>query len=151
MIRKSKKVTIENVDITSTELAFCDAADLLPDLVAAIGPSGGAWNEGSGNLGDVIGMLAEKFTSGGLVRYLGRLLSCTSIVDKDAKVKVELLDSREKLDEAFTGRQKLVPVAVKLALEVSFKDFLEGLALAGLKIPTLSPSAVSVPSTTATG
>lgn len=153
MNRKSKKVTIEGVDIISMELEFCDAADLLPDLVAALGPAGGSFKDGESSMGEALGMLADRFTKGNFTGYLGRLLAATTIIDKESKpaVKVEFLDTREKLNAAFTGRGKLVPVAVKLALEVSFKDFLDGLVLAGLKIPKLSPSADSPTTTTDIG
>ena len=62
---------------------------------------------------------------------------------------------RDALDKAFTGRQRFIFPAVKLALEVSFGGFLGGLALIGIELPKIpamtSPSEDSSQSTSATG
>ena len=39
------------------------------------------------------------------------------------------------LNRAFTGRKKLAMGVVKLALEVNFRDFFDGVDLAGLTTP----------------
>lgn len=157
MNRRSKSVTVDSIEIISMELEFCDATDLYAEMVAVIAPSGGSFVGGIGSLGLALGAIAREFSGGGLTKQLARLLKTTTLIDRSAKVKVELLDSRKKLDEAFTGRQKYVFPAVKLALEVSFADFLDGPKLIGLdlaswlKTLTGSSSEGSAPSTTATG
>lgn len=150
MSARTKKITVENCDIHTTELEFCDATDLWADLLAALGGAGGAYAEGAVNGGEALGRIAKEVAAGGLVRFLARVLARTTVIFK-GDAKVELLDSREKLNQAFTGRQKFAFHAVKLALEVNFKDFLDGLESIGLKIPRPSLSAVSPPSTAATG
>lgn len=154
MSRKVKTATFDKVELRSTELETCDALDLFADMMPFLAPTHGHYTEGTINAGEALGNLAREFTGGGLVKHLLRLLACTTLHDKEGKgSKVELIgESREKMNLAFGGRGKLLVPAVKLALEVSFKDFLEGLALAGLKLPKiLSPSATSIPSTPDTG
>lgn len=153
--RKTRMEAVDNVEIHSTELEFCDATDLLTDMTAVIGPAAGAAQGGMANVGEAIAMFAREVVGGRLTGYLTRLLKCTTVIVKgDNAVKVSLLDSRDKLNKAFTGRQQMIFPAVKLALEVSFADFLGGLALVGLdmeKIKTLLSSGDSSPSTSATG
>lgn len=146
-----KSLTIENVEFYSTELLFCDATDLLADMSAVIAPAGGAWNTAVANRGDAIAMFAREVSNGRLTSFLARVLSGTTMMVRGAGAGTFDLGSRDGLNNAFTGRQKFAFPAVKLALEVSFKGFLDGLALIGLKIPTQSTSGDSNPSTSATG
>lgn len=154
MSRRTKKLDVdESVTLHSTELEFCAATDLLADMTMVAGPAIGAWKDGSVNKGEAIAMLARELVGGRLSAHLTRLLACTTLIAKDGDkpMKVENLDSREKLNKAFTGRQKYIGAAVKLALEVSFVDFLGALALAGLPIPNLSSSESSTQTTTDIG
>lgn len=148
--RRSKRLAVENVEFLSTELEFCDATDLLADMSSIIAPVGGLYMGGYADRGEAIGKIAKEFVGGRLTTLLARLLACTTMSIR-GEGKVDLIDSREKLNAAFTGRSKFIYPAVKLALEVSFKDFLDGLALIGVKTPTLSHSEDSSPSMTATG
>ncbi len=63
--------------------------------------------------------------------------------------------SRSAIDKAFIGRAQFIPAAVKLAMEVNFKSFLDGIKLIGIDLnpPTTSPSSSedSDQSTSATG
>lgn len=151
---KTRSVTVEGVEFSCTEMQFCDAVDLLADMTAVVGPAGGGYIGGALSRGIAVGEFAKEVAGGKLTSFLSRVLSTTTMIDKGAKLKVDLLDSREKLNTAFTGRAKFVFPAVKLALEVSFKDFLDGLRLIGWKLPTMptqSGSADSSPSTSVTG
>lgn len=152
--RKTRKDTVEyggvSVEFTTTEIEFCDATDLLTDMSAVVAPTGGLYLGGYADRGEAIGKLAKEFVGGRLTALLQRLLACTTVSIR-GEGKVDLLDSREKLNAAFSGRKAFVFPAVKIALEVNFKDFLDGLALVGIKIPTLSPSEDSSQSTSATG
>ena len=47
---------------------------------------------------------------------------------------------------ALTGRQKYIVPAVKLALEVSFSGFLDGLDLIGISLPKMPAMAAPFPS-----
>lgn len=120
------------------EMEFCDAVDLFTDMTAAIAPSAGALVGGIASRGLALGEIAKEVAGGKLTAYLARVLATTTLIVPSEKLKVELINSREQLNKAFTGRAKLIYPAVKLALEVSFKDFLddEWLSLLGLKIPT---------------
>lgn len=150
-----KSVTVENVEIHCVELPFCDATDLLADLMAIVAPAGGDFNAGMAHAGDALGRIAREIVGGALTRYLTRLLATTTMIVKgEGGGRFDLIDSKDALNRAFTGRQKFIYPAVKLALEVNFKGFLDGLALIGIKIPKLMPappSADSSQSTTATG
>lgn len=151
----NRKITIENVEIHCAELLFCDATDLLADLTAIIAPAAGDFQGGMAHAGDALGRIAREIIGGALTGYLTRLLATTTMIVKgEGGGKFDLLDSKDKLNRAFTGRQKFIYPAVKLALEVNFKGFLDGLALIGMKIPKLMPvppSEDSSQSTTATG
>src|SRR5262245_20256111 len=107
-------------------------------MMAVLGLAGGAYEEGALNRGDVLGLTGKELTGAQLPKFPGRLLACTTLVG-GGEGKSGRIGSLEKLNRAFTGRQRFVFPAVKLALEVSFKDFLDGLVLIGAKIPTLSP------------
>ncbi len=152
--RRTRKDTVDHegvsVEFVTTQLPFCDATDLLADMSAVVAPTGGLYMSGYADRGEAIGKLAKEYVGGRLTALLQRLLAGTTInVRGDGKV--DLIDSREKLDAAFTGREAFVFPAVKIALEVNFKGFLGGLALIGLKIPKLSHSEDSSQSTSATG
>lgn len=152
--RRTRKDSAEHegmsVEFVTTQLPFCDATDLLADMTSIIAPNGGSYLGGYAARGEALGQIAKEFVGGRLTALLARLLASTTMNVK-GDGKVDLIDSREKLDEAFTGREMFVPFAVKAALEVNFKGFLAGLALVGLKIPKLPPSADSSQSTNATG
>lgn len=152
MGKKTKELKVDDdIKLISTELDVCDSIDLIADIMGPLAPAGAAWNTGA-HAGDAIGMLARELTGGGLTRNLIRLLSCTTLVCKSEQLKVELIDSREKFNQAFAGRAKYVAPAVKLAVEVSLSGFLDGLELIGIKKPTLAkPSGLSIQNTNATG
>lgn len=149
-----------SVEIVSTELLFCDATDLGADMMAAVGMPAGmigvAMRQGFGvNVGEAIGMFARELVGGKLTGYLTRVLANTTLIVRGEGAGTFSMDSREALDKALTGRQKYIAPAVKLALEVSFTGFLDGLALIGIELknlmPTISPSEDSSQSTIATG
>lgn len=146
--RRSRTETVEGVEIHSVELEFCDAADLLPELLAIVAPAGGVANGGL-NIGDGIAAMASALLGGRLTSLMPKVLAATTVIIPGVG-QVDLT-SRENLNRAFSGRKKFIFPAMKLALEVSFADFLDGLKLVGVTIPTLSPSADSDLSTTATG
>lgn len=153
MSKKTKTIAVDSdVSIMTMELDVCDSLDLIAEIVGPVAPSMSAWNTGRADMGEAMGMLSRELTGGSLTRHLVSLLKCTTVIVKSEKLKVELLDSREKLNQAFAGRQKYLASAVKLAMEVSLSDFLDGLKLIGMKIPSLAPpSEDSTPSTSVTG
>jgi hypothetical protein len=150
--RKTKSITLEGgVEIHSTELEFCDATDLMTDIIATVAPAAGSYQAGIAHMGDAAGLICRELASGRLTTYLARVLAGTTIFIKEEKLRVDCINSRDKLNKAFSGRQKLVAPAVELAWEVSFKDFLGVLAELSAKIQKLSPSAASSESTESTG
>lgn len=143
-----------NVELYSTELLYCDAADLFADLAAVIGPAGGAWTAGNANRGDALAMFAREVVGGRLVSYLVRVLAGTIMIVRGEGAGNYPLNSRDALNKAFTGRQKYSLPAVKLALEVSMGGFFVGLPLIGIDPAAMmsqSLSEDSSPSTTVTG
>ncbi len=144
------------VEIVSTELLFCDATDLLADMMAVIGMPAAAARGGAA-LGDALAMFAREVVGGRLTGYLTRVLANTTMIARGEGSGTFGMDSRDALDKAFTGRQKYIAPAVKLALEVSFAGFLDGLGLIGISLPKIpplmvpSPSEDSSQSTSATG
>lgn len=154
---KTLKVDDE-VEIHSSTMEFCDATDLFNDIMAAVGGGGGGFMAGYGNRGESLAAIAKELAGGRLTAYLARILSCTTVIVRgEHKCKVELINSREKLNAAFTGRSKYVFPAVKLAVEVNYSGFLDGLKsigidpLKGIAGTTESPSDDSNPSTESTG
>jgi hypothetical protein len=142
------------VEIHSTELLFCDATDLFADLTAVIGPAGAGFARGGAQLGDAIAMFAREVVGGRLVSYLTRVLASTSMVVRGDGAGNYSLGNRAALDKAFTGRQKFVFPAVKLALEVSLSGFFQGFALIGFDPAAMmgrTSSEDSSQSTSATG
>lgn len=152
MSLRSKSDTFDNIELCSTELGFCDATDLLADMMAVVAPGGGAYQGGMASRGEAIGLIARELIGGRLSGYLVRMLSGTSMIARGADALNITLNSKANLDKAFAGRKKYAIAAVKQAVEVNYKDFLDGLALIGLKLPDMArPSDVSSPSTTVTG
>lgn len=151
MSRKSKTLKIEDVTLISTELDVCTSLDLIADVMGPLAPAGGAWTSGqAANAGEAVGMIAREMVGGTLTKHLITVLSCTTLTAP--QLKIDCIDSREKLNQAFAGRQKFLLPAVKLAVEVSLAGFLDGLELIGMKKPNLAQSfADSKTSTDATG
>lgn len=145
-VRPSHSLDIGDVKVFCVELDYVTSVDLLSDLVAAIGPAG-AVAQGQMSA-EALTMMAGALVSGRLTELQARLLTGTTVVFPGEKV--DIVD-RDSLNRAFTGRKKYAIAVTKFALEVNFKDFLDGLALAGLEIQTLSRSDDSSPSTSATG
>lgn len=145
------------VELVSTELLFCEATDLTADLLAIAGPAGAGFAARGGNsVVDAIAALVRELVSGRLTQYLTRVLANTTMIVRGEGAGAYPLNSRAALDKAFTGRQKYVFPAVKLALEVSLVGFLDGLALIGFDLRTMMtrrelPSEDSSQSTIATG
>lgn len=149
-----------SVEIVSTELLFCDATDLLADMMAAIGMPAGmigvAMRSGFGvNVGEAIAMFARELVGGKLTTYLTRVLANTTMIVRGDGSGTFGMGSRDALDKALTGRQKYIMPAVKLALEVSLMGFLDGFDLIGIDLkklmPTISTSEDSSQSMSATG
>ena len=110
--RRNRKDAAEHegvsVEFVTTQLPFCDATDLLSDMTAIIAPTGGAYLGGYAARGEALGGIAKEFVGGRLTALLSRLLAGTTMnVRGDGKV--DLIDSRAKLDEAFTGREAFLP------------------------------------------
>lgn len=150
------------MEFVSTEMLFCDATDLGADLMAAMGRAAGAWlaggakgSPGAGVLvrSEALQMVALEVVGGRLTSYLARILATTTMLVRGEHAGKFDLKDRAALDRAFTGRQKYIFPAVKLALEVSLGGFLDGLKLIGIKLPTMtmeespSDSEDSAPST----
>lgn len=133
-----------SVEIVSTELLFCDATDLLADMGAVIAMPGAAARGGAA-VGDAIAMFAREVVGGRLTGYLTRVLANTTMIARGDGAGTFGMDSRDALDKAFTGRQKYIAPAVKLALEVSFSGFLDGLSLIGIDLRKMIPK-VQLPS-----
>lgn len=152
--KRTKKDSVQHggmsAEFICTQLDYCDATDLWTDILAVVAPAAAGFRGNILSAGVALGEVAKEFSGGKLTQYLTRLLAGTTMTVK-GDGKVDLIDSRAKLDEAFTGREAFVPFAVKQALEVNFKGFLDGLDLAGIKIQTLFRSADSTPSTSDTG
>lgn len=148
---RSKSETHDNVELVSTELGFCDATDLLADMLAVIAPGGSAYQGNIASRGEAVGLIARELIGGRLSGYLVRMLSGTSMIVRGEEAMNITLSSKANLDKAFAGRKKYAPAAVKLAVEVNYKDFLDGLGLIGMKWKEEIPSETSSPSTTATG
>jgi hypothetical protein len=148
---RSKSETHDNVELCSTEFGFCDATDLLADMLAVVAPAGGQYQAGMALRGEAIGLVARELIGGRLSGYLVRMLSGTSMIVRGEGAMNTLLNSKAKLDTAFAGRKKFAPLAVKLAVEVNYADFLDGLALIGMKWKEETPSVTSSQSTAATG
>lgn len=136
-----------SVEFFSTEMLFCDAMDLGADLMAAMGRAAGAWiaggakgAPGAGILvrGEAVQMIAMEVVGGRLTSYLARILATTMMIVRGEHAGKFDLKDRAALDRAFTGRQKFVFPAVKLALEVSLGGFLDGLKLIGIDLPTMT-------------
>lgn len=149
---RSKSETHDNVELVSTELGFCDATDLLADMLAVIAPAGGQYQGGMASRGEAVGLIARELIGGRLSGYLVRMLSGTSMIVRGEGAMNLTLNSKANLDKAFAGRKKYAIAAVKQAVEVNYKDFLDGLALIGMTLPEMArPSETSSQSTTATG
>jgi hypothetical protein len=143
------------VEIVSTELLFCDAVDLAADMGIPLGGPGAMVWQGRAALGEAISMFAREVVGGRLVGYLVRVLANTTMIARGDGAGSFAMTGRDALDKAFTGRQRYIFPAVKLALEVTYRGFLDGFALIGLDPPTMPemtlPSEDSSPSTSATG
>lgn len=116
----------DGVKATVVEFEVMTATDLLPELLAAVGP-GYAAGAGGGTLGDAVEKVAAALGGGKLSALLPRMLSGTTMVfpDPQGKLMSKALGSREALNLAFTGRKKLLPRVVMLAVEVNYRDFFE--------------------------
>lgn len=142
-------------EIVSTELLFCDATDLLADMAAVVGAPGAAARGGAA-VGEALAMFAREVVGGRLTGYLTRVLANTTLIVRGDGSGTFAMGSRDALDKALTGRQRYIFPAVKLALEVSFSGFLDGLDLIGMDLRAMMrmvppPSDDSSPSTSATG
>ncbi len=137
MSRKVENTKIDGFTVISTELEFMDAADLVPELTAILAPGYAAAGASDASIGQAIASMAMALTGGKLTALLPRLLKGTTVVvpdEGDKLVKIDLIDPRA-LNRAFTGRKKLAMGVVKLALEVNFRDFFDGVDLAGFTTP----------------
>jgi hypothetical protein len=137
MSRKVEQTTVDGFQVITTELEFMDAADLVPELTAVLAPGYAAAGGDDSSIGKAIANMAMALTGGKLTALLPRLLKGTTVIvpDEGGKlVKIDLTEPRA-LNRAFTGRKKLAMGVVKLALEVNFRDFFDGVDLAGLTIP----------------
>lgn len=126
---RTKSEKFDGVTIHSVELEFCASTDLAEEFMQILGSSV------AGN-GDIdVASVARQFVGGRLTALLPQLLAATTVIVPG--VGQFDLNTREALNDAFAGRKRLIFPAVKLALEVSFADFLDGFELVGLPRPRL--------------
>ena len=147
--------TFDGVRVLTVPLPGMDAIDLMPELIAALGPGGGMAQGGQVTLGEGLGEIGRALAGGKLTGLLARLLAGTTmIVPGMADGKFDLGKGRAEINRALAAKPELLVPMVKLALEVSFKRFFPGFALAGLDLATIRKqfhSEDSSPSTSATG
>jgi hypothetical protein len=117
--RKVESREFGDSKVTSVELDFMSAADLLPDLLSVIAP---AYN--ADDTGEALARMATALMGGKFVSLLPRLLKGTTVVvqDEGKGMKVDLVDA-SAINRAFTGRKKLAIDVIRLAIEVNFADF----------------------------
>lgn len=125
---------IEGFRVLSTELDFCSAADLVPELVAVVAPGFDIQGQTDASVGKAIAAMSTSLVGGKLRALLPRLLAGMQVVIPDEQ-RYEL--STEKgINGAFKGRKKLGMACVKQALEDNFRDFFDGADLSALGIRT---------------
>lgn len=119
---------LDGVKVTTVELDVMTATDMLPELLSAIAPAYGA-AQGGAALGDALAKLAAAMCGGKLSGFLPGVLAGTSMVvpDEAGKLTNRVLSDRKSINAAFAGRKKLLFPVVRLAVEVNFQDFYEGL------------------------
>lgn len=123
--------------IITQELDFMTSTDLLPELMAVVGPGYGVMSGDAAAIGDGLARMAIALCGGKLVRLLPVLLKGTIVVapdDETDKLTKYDLSEAGAINRAFTGkgRKKIAILAAKAALELNFYDFFDGLDLAGL-------------------
>jgi hypothetical protein len=147
--------TIDGVRILTAPLPGMDALDLIPELIAALGPGGGLAQSGQGTIGEGLGEIGKALAGGKLTGLLARILAGTTMVVPGATDgKYELGKGRPEINRALAARPEMLVPMIKIALEVSFKRFLGGFALAGFDLAAIQRrfrSEDSSPSTSGTG
>ena len=124
--RKVESRDVGDSKVTSVELDFMSAADLLPDLLAVIAPA-----YSSPDTGEALARMATQLMGGKFVQILPRLLKGTTVIvqDEGKNTKIDLMDTAS-INRAFTGRKKLAIDVIRLAIEVNFSDFFDAADLA---------------------
>ncbi len=126
MAAQPQTKAIEGVAVTSTPLPPFRALDLLPELGALMDSSGVSLAD---NDGAMFVALARNLGGGKLRKLLPELFAGTKIAIPESTTPL-LINTPEAIDLAFDGRMNLLAPALAFALEVSFRDFFAGLALA---------------------
>jgi hypothetical protein len=135
-----------SVEIVSTELMPCDALDLLADISGVVAPAAGlamAWKTGVGNIGASLQQLTEQLAGGRLTSYLPRLLAGSTLIARGQGAGNFGMADRAAFNKAFMGRTQFIAPAVKLAVEVNYTSFLDGVKSIGID---LMPTTMTAPS-----
>lgn len=129
--------------VTSTPLPPFRALDLLPEVAGLIDKGASAPND--------VAMFAAimRGLGGGKMReLLPQILAGTKVpVTENGKTIPIQLNTVEAIDMAFDGRMETLADVIALAVEVSFKPFLSGLARSAQRLRAAPPSGTSSPNT----
>ncbi len=140
------------VRVTTCELDFISACDILPTVIAMGAPMAGLMNRESDEsvIEAVLSRLSIALAGANLRELLPKLLAATTVYvptgDRGSLERVDLINE-DQINKAFTGRKRLGVDVVRWALEVNFKDFLDVRALIGFVTKKANSSPSSSPST----
>lgn len=132
--------TIGGVAVKSTPLDPFRTLDLIPEITGLIGDTSGAKTDV-----DVF-LKATKNLGGGKLRtLLPQILAGTSMpVEGGAYLPMNTV---EHINMCFDGKMAMLPEVIAFAMEVSFSDFLAGLASVAKQFKERGNSVVSSPNT----
>ncbi len=160
MGRKSVTVTVDDCKVTVVQLGPMKVLELLPDVLAAVAPGvvglrglQGKLSKGEeltiddlAALGDPLGLICKALTGGKLAWLVPQILSDTMVIapldggKKGEIEKFELIKGADEIDRCFGGRLRTFAKVIRLATEVTFKDFLSVADLAGQSEKTPDPA-----------
>lgn len=133
MAAQAKNKAIEGVACSSMPLPPFRSLDLLPELSGLMDANGARLEDDQA----VFVALAKNLGGGKLRKLLPEILAGTKLAIAESSTPLTL-NTVEAIDLAFDGRMNLLAPVVAFALEVSFRDFFAGLALAvkGIRAPS---------------
>ncbi len=115
---------IEGLNVSSTPLPPFRSLDLLPEIMGLMEPGAGASSDVA-----MFAAIAKGLGNGKLRTLLPQLLAGTKLtITEGGSPMTVTLNDVPTIDLAFDGRMKALPAVVGFAMEVSFRDFLDGLA-----------------------
>ncbi len=140
----SQEKKILGIRVTTCELDFWTASELLPNVLAMAAPLVGMMADRSvfddeSMLEAVLSRAALAMAGGKLIGVLPDLLQTTDVyLPTGERGQIERIDlsSRDQINKAFTGRKQLAVGVIQWTLEVNFKDFLSAAALLAPLIKT---------------